>query len=66
MNRQMLIITAITILLFVAGCWNIADGIGSIIEYEKQSDLEQLVRVIRMIVGIIAIAGGFWLFSVFH
>jgi hypothetical protein len=44
------------------GVWLIIDGVGSIIEYEKQSTLEQLVRVVRAAVGILLIILGLLLY----
>jgi len=49
------LITAVAVFLLCLGVWNVVDGIGSIIEYEYESLLAQLVRVVRACLGAIAI-----------
>jgi hypothetical protein len=49
------ILAAVAVFLFCLGIWNVVDGIGSIIEYEYESLLEQAVRVVRACLGAIAI-----------
>ena len=49
------LVTALAVFLLCLGVWNAVDGVGSIIEYEYESALEQLVRVVRACLGAIAI-----------
>jgi uncharacterized membrane protein HdeD (DUF308 family) len=51
-------LNALSLVLVVLGLWLIIDGVLSIIKYSKQSFPEQLIRVIRTIVGIIIIIIG--------
>jgi len=39
--------------IIIAGLWYIVDGIGSIIIYQKQSNLEHLLRIIRALGGVV-------------
>lgn len=45
--------------LITLGIWLIIDGVYSIIEYWKQTPQEHLIRVIRAIVGMAIIVGGY-------
>jgi hypothetical protein len=49
----------LSVLLVGLGLWLILDGVLSIVKYPKQTFPEQLIRVIRAIVGIIIIGIGF-------
>ena len=49
---------ALSILLVGLGLWLIVDGALSIVKYQKQTLPEQLIRVIRAIVGITIVVIG--------
>ena len=57
------ILAAVAVFLFLLGTWNLVDGIGSIIEYEYESLLEQAVRVVRACLGAVAIIIAFALMT---
>ena len=46
-------------ILMGLGIWIIIDGVGSIWKYEAQTPLEQLVRIIRVGVGILVTVLGY-------
>jgi len=48
-----------SLVLVGLGIWLILDGVLSIVKYPKQTFPEQLIRVIRAIVGIVIISIGF-------
>ncbi len=49
---------ALSVTLIGLGLWLIVDGVLSIVKYRRQTLLEQLVRVIRSIVGVITVSIG--------
>jgi hypothetical protein len=51
-------LNALSVVLGGLGFWLVIDGVLSIIKYPKQSLPEQLIRVIRAIVGVIIIIIG--------
>ena len=48
----------LSVVLIGLGLWLITDGILSIVKYPKQSFPEQLIRVIRAIVGVTIVVIG--------
>ena len=48
----------LSVVLVGLGLWLIVDGVLSIVKYPKQSFPEQLIRVIRAIVGVIIVVIG--------
>jgi hypothetical protein len=46
------------VVLVGLGLWLVADGVFSIIKYPKQTFLEQLIRIIRALVGLVIIFVG--------
>jgi hypothetical protein len=60
-----LILSNLDWILIGFGIWLIIDGAGSIIKYEKQSAIEQLIRIIRAaVVGVMLILLGILLYYV--
>lgn len=49
----------LSMVLVGLGLWLVIDGVLSIVKYPKQTFPEQLIRVIRAIVGIIIVVIGF-------
>ena len=52
-------LNVLSVVLVGLGLWLVIDGVLSIVKYPKQSFPEQLIRVIRAIVGIIIVVIGF-------
>jgi hypothetical protein len=48
-------LNALSLVLVGLGFWLIIDGVLSIVKYPKQTFPEQLVRVIRAVVGVILV-----------
>ena len=51
-------LNVLSVVLVGLGFWLVADGILSIVKYPKQTFPEQLIRVIRAIVGAIIVVIG--------
>jgi hypothetical protein len=52
-------LNVLSVLLVSLGLWLVLDGVLSIFKYPKQTFPEQLIRVIRAIVGVIIVVIGF-------
>jgi hypothetical protein len=49
---------SLSVVLIGLGLWLVVDGVFSIVKYPKQTFPEQLIRVIRAIVGVTIVAIG--------
>lgn len=52
-------LNVLSVVLVGLGLWLIVDGVLSIVKYHKQTFAEQLIRVIRAVVGVIIAVIGF-------
>ena len=52
-------LNVLSVLLVSLGLWLVLDGVLSIFKYPKQTFPEQLIRVIRAIIGVIIVVIGF-------